>query len=139
MQAIGKRMFIGSLISAGIALCAHGFYAGYAAHEGAAEFSWIPASEHRRAGFGLILNAGLWPRVTGRHGRGAVIIDAQAQNRLSALIEQAMQSETDGCSGRWLLSNILPLPDGGIFFSGFCATDAELNKARGEAYAKVRT
>jgi hypothetical protein len=59
------------------------------------------------------------------------ILSDRTAPRLTALIEHGMHWESTGCPAHWLLAQIRALPDGSVFLSGYCASNSELEKARG--------
>ena len=74
---------------------ASGLYTGwYRAHFATASFTWIPAHDGP-AGFGLILDAKLWSRVTEHRGKGwtDALLDAQVHARINALVEYGMREQ----------------------------------------------
>jgi hypothetical protein len=55
-----------------------------------------------------------------------VKLNGQAHQRVAALVEEGMERQVGACPGRWPLAKALPMPNGGMFFSGWCASAAEL-------------
>jgi hypothetical protein len=55
-----------------------------------------------------------------------VLLHDQVHRRLAALVEKGMERQSGACPGRWLLTQVRSLADGGMFFSGWCGSVAEL-------------
>jgi len=119
---------IGVVLILGLGL--HGAWKGGrpALQEGDTEFAWLPAGPGRPAAFAMIVNPSAWSWVTEHHSPHMtnVLLNDQVHRRLALLIENGMDPEPGACPGRWLLATVRPMADGGMFFSGWCASTAEL-------------
>jgi hypothetical protein len=89
----------------------------------------------------LLLNASTWAWITEHKGRDWTdeLLDAKVHARINALVDQGLRNAPEGCPGRWLMGTIRELPDGSMYFGGFCANPDELEQPDGDQYAKVRT
>jgi hypothetical protein len=128
---MGTKGLVGIGVALIFGLAVHGAWMGRhrdAPPEGDTEFTWLPAAHGRPAGFAMILNPPAWSWVTEHHAASMtnVLLNDQVHRRLAALVEKGMEPEADACPGRWLLAMVLPMAGGGMFFSGWCASAAEL-------------
>ena len=91
--------------------------------------------------FALLLDSKAWAYVTEHKGPGWTdeLLDAKVHARVNALVEEGMRGDRQGCPRRWLMRTIRELPDGSMYFSGFCANSDELEQFDSDQYAKVRT
>jgi hypothetical protein len=104
---------------------------------------WITAEEiaftsglrapNGRPGFAFILNSWAWWAVSGgsaAHWQTLLPTD-HADLHLTAIINHGLATSAHNCPDRWLLAQVHPLPNGSIFISGYCASEAELGRAGG--------
>lgn len=96
-----------------------------------ASFSLAP-TDNGAAGFHLLLGPEAWRTVTEHRGQGWTdeLLNGSVHQQINALIEQGLRAKHIECGRHWLMSEIQPLNDGGILFSGYCASEAELRAAR---------
>lgn len=110
---------------AGLLVLGTGAWTGHRLTEQRIEWTWPLRAPSGQPGFALILNSWSWRWVSG----GPVddwertLVTDRANLRLSAIVAHGFEKVPDGCPKQWQLSDVHPLPDGGIFISGFC-TDA---------------
>jgi hypothetical protein len=96
-----------------------------------AHFDLAP-TDNGATGFYLLLGPDAWRAVTDHKGRGWTdeLLDGSVHAQINALVEQGLREKHVECGRHWLMSEIRPLVDGGIVFSGYCASEAELRAAR---------
>ena len=122
-------------ISLAVAVCMTLTACGGAAQETPpllANFSPAP-TEDGRPGYTLFLPKATWKFVSQHKGITQAELDSRVHVMVTFMIERAMHDEHGACSHSWLISNAANTPDGGIVFSLFCATPAEI-KAYNEKY-----
>jgi hypothetical protein len=61
----------------------------------------------------------------------SAVLDDRVHAEVSVLVEKGIAKRHLPCPRTWLLSSIQPTPDGGVLFSGFCVTPAEV-RAQGD-------
>jgi hypothetical protein len=110
-----------------------------ATHERAVDWTWDLRAPNGNSGFAMILNSNAWEWVSGKPGSewAETLLTDRTDHRLTALIEHGIQGKPTGCPAHWLLAQVKALPNGSVFVSGYCATEAELEKARGNAFAEL--
>jgi hypothetical protein len=102
------------------------------------EWAWGLRAPNGHPGFALHFNEHAWAWVSGGppSALARTILTDRTDTRLTSVIEHGLAAVPNGCPGRWLLAQVHVLPDQSVFVSGYCATEAELEKARGNSYAR---
>lgn len=100
------------------------------------KWTWGLRAPNGHLGFALHFNERAWEWLSGGPASALThtLLTDRTDTRLTAVIERGLREASDGCPGHWLLSQVLALPDGSVFVSGYCATEGELEKARGASY-----
>lgn len=101
------------------------------------EWTWSLRAPNGLPGFALHFNERAWEWLSGGPASALThtLVTDRTDTRLTAVIERGLREASDGCPGRWLLAQVHVLPDKSVFVSGYCATEAELRKARGASHA----
>jgi len=84
-----------------------------------------------RPGFALVFNSWAWWGVSGQVAAQVAtsMQDASTVDALEAVINRALATSSRNCPSRYLLADVHPLPDGGMFVSGWCASQVELENS----------
>lgn len=103
-------------------------------HDVASAFLEVPTDDGR-VGFMLLLSPEEWKGMrrydaTMTNARLVGLVHAQ----VSALIEQGIAERHLPCPHQWLMSSITPTSLGGMLFSGFCATRAEIRAVHADLF-----
>jgi hypothetical protein len=118
-----------------------GAYTAHLMTEKEITWTWGLRAPNGRPGFVLAFNAPAWTWISGgpASALAKTILTDRTDLRLTGVIEHGIAAAPNGCPGRWLLAQVHALPDGSVFISGFCATQPELERARGNAFAMLAT
>jgi hypothetical protein len=116
---------------------AAGAYTGQRLTEQQIEWTWGVRAPNFHPGFALHFNERTWEWLSGRppSALANTILSDRTDTRLTAVIEYGLRKASNRCPGHWLLARIHVLPDQSVFVSGYCATKAELEKARELSHA----
>jgi hypothetical protein len=114
-----------------------GAYTGHRLSERQIEWTWGLRTPNGPPGFALHFNERAWAWLSGGppSALANTIFTARTDTWLTAIIEHGLREAPDGCPGCWLLAQVRALSDQGVFVSGYCAAEDELEKARGSTYA----
>ena len=137
MGTKASRALRGRLIFAGVAALAGGAYTGHRMTEQQISWTWGLRAPNGQPGFALVFNAPAWLWLSGGppSALARTFVTDRTDTRLTAVIEHGLRKASNGCPGRWLLAQVCVLPDNNVFVSGYCATEGELERARGNSYA----
>ena len=88
-------------------------------------FSPAP-TEDGRPGYTLFLPKETWAFVRWHKGISEAELNTRVHAQVQYMIEAGMRENHGACSRSWLISDVARTPDGGMVFSLFCATPAEI-------------
>ncbi len=118
---------IGSLVA--IASAAS-YYAAMRFTEQEVTWTWPLRAPDGQQGFAMILNSRAWRWVSG--GPAAdwekTLVSDRTNVRLSGIIAHGFEKVSDGCPTQWQLSEVHPLPNGGVFISAICINAAKTKR-----------
>jgi hypothetical protein len=115
----------------GLMLLGTGAWTHYRMSEQHIDWVWPLRAPNGQSGFAMHFNAPAWVWLTGRPASAIAdsMISNRTNTRLTGVIENGMGRTPGACPSHWLLADIHVLPDGSVFVSGYCATQAELERA----------
>jgi hypothetical protein len=120
-----------------VAALSGGAYTGRRLTEQQIEWTWGLRAPNGQPGFAPHFDERAWAWLSGGPPSALTytILTDRTDTRLTAIIEHGLRKASGACPGRWLLAQVHVLPDQSVFVSGYCATEAELEQARGNSYA----